>query len=119
MRKIFVAASLSVVALGSWAFYPKATAAPEYMQLSMYESSGRPILVVISPRGEVTEERMTTNTRGNYKYQALLLVKLNELRAQGWTVAQMQQTETRNPDPEHPMLSPNVVTTAIYLLERK
>ncbi|UOQ72369.1 hypothetical protein [Hymenobacter cellulosilyticus] len=118
MKKIFVTAILAVVALGSWAFYPKTAAAPEYMQLSVYGGSGRPVLVIISPRGEVTEETLTTKAKGEYKYQALVLMKLNELRAQGWTVAQMQQTETRNPDPEHPMLSPNVVTTAVYLLER-
>ncbi|PJJ54796.1 hypothetical protein [Hymenobacter chitinivorans] len=119
MKRILVAPILLAVALGSWAFYPKTAAAPEYMELSMSSDGGKPTLVMISPTGEVTEQKLTTKAKGDYRYRALLLVKLNELRAQGWTVAQMQQTKTSTPDLQHPLLGPDVVSTATYLLERR
>ncbi|MCB2376071.1 hypothetical protein LGH70_00645 [Hymenobacter sp. BT635] len=119
MKKLLPIPVLLVLAAVSWAFYPKAAPTPEYMELSMHSSAGKPILVMISPTGEVTEEKLVTKTKGAYKYQAQLLVKLNELRAQGWTVVQMQTTETSTPDLQHPLLGPDVVRTATYLLERR
>ncbi|TGE22022.1 hypothetical protein E5K00_17365 [Hymenobacter aquaticus] len=119
MKNILLLAGLLLAALGSWAFYPKAAATPEYMQLSLYSSAGKPTLVMISPTGEVTQEKLLTKTKGEYKYQAQLLVKLNELRGLGWQVVEMQQTETSTPDLQHPLLGPDVVSTATYLLERR
>ncbi|TGE27040.1 hypothetical protein [Hymenobacter metallicola] len=119
MRNVFFVSALLLVALGSWAFYPRSGAAGGYMQVSMYAGSGKPVLVTISPSGEVTEEKLTTKAKGDYKYQALLLVKLNELRSQGWTVVDMQQTETSTPNLNYPLLGPDVVSSATYLLERR
>ncbi|MCB2407191.1 hypothetical protein [Hymenobacter lucidus] len=119
MKKILAVPALLAMALGTWAFYPKTAAAPEYMELTVHASSGKPTLVMIAPNGEVTEEKMTTKAKGDYKYQALLVVKLNELHQQGWSVVQMQHTETSTPDLQHPLLGPDVVRTATYLLERR
>jgi hypothetical protein len=119
MKKLLIIPALCLLALGSWAFYPRTAAPAEYMELSVHNGGGRPTLVMISPAGQVTEEKLTAKIKGDYKYQAQVVVRLNELHSLGWTVVQMQQTETRTPDLEHPLLSPDVVRTAIYLLERR
>jgi hypothetical protein len=102
----------------SLAFHPKPTSEEGYMLLTLH-TGGRPKLVSISPTGEQQEHPLIKKTKGSYDYHAQLMLKLNELRQQGWTVVQMQTTESVVPDLQHPLLSPDKLNTLTFLLEKR
>ncbi|UOQ53219.1 hypothetical protein [Hymenobacter cellulosivorans] len=118
MKKTFWVTALVTVAFGSWAFYPKPAAPAEYMELSLREVYGTHTLVMILPTGEINEQKLDVRGKSDYRYRGQLILRLNELRAQGWTVAQQQESETVVPDARHPQLSPDFVRTTTYLLEK-
>ncbi|RTQ49230.1 hypothetical protein EJV47_13875 [Hymenobacter gummosus] len=89
MNKALLAAALLLTVLACWAFYPKPVDETGYMTVTLYiNGSSRGDLVVTAPDGTVTaqdlgRQKSLTQMRG------LLLVKVNELRRQGWQVVQM------------------------------
>jgi hypothetical protein len=120
MKKISLAVTLLLVVVGSWAFYPKAPAEPGYMQLSVRVSySGKPSLVAIAPDGEETSYTLDSKSKPTRSLQSQALVKLNELRSQGWTVVQMTSNENYVLDANHPLLSPDRAFRETYLLEKR
>ena len=76
-------------------------------------------LVTISAAGEATETRFDRKDKTPYAQQAQLVRKLNELRRQGWTVAQMRTTESVVPDVNYPLLSPDVYASQTFLLKKQ
>lgn len=113
---LYLFAVLAIV--GSLAFRTKPTFEEGYMLLTLH-TGGRPALVSISPTGEQQEYPLIKKTKGSLDYQAQLMIKLNELRQQGWTVVQMQNTESVVPDLQHPLLSPDKLNTLTFLLEKR
>ena len=120
MKKVFLPAALALAVAGSWAFYPKAPAEPGgYMILSLrITDSGRSTLVTIAPDGQETVQPLSQR-RPVQSIQAQALVRLNELRSQGWLVAQMTTTGSYVQDMNHPLISPSQTLTETYLLDKK
>jgi hypothetical protein len=119
MRKVFLSAALALAVAGSWAFYPKAATDSAYMVLSVrVPASGRPSLVSIAPNGTETPETLNFK-RPAHSIRSQAVVKLNELRSQGWSVVQMTSAEDYVQELNNPSLSPSQTLTETYLLERK
>jgi hypothetical protein len=120
MKKISFAITLLLVVVGSWAFYPKAPAEPGYMQLSLsVPYSGKPSLVTIAPNGEEISHLLDSKSKPARSFRAQALIKLNELRSQGWTVVQMASTENYVQNINFPLISPDQAFRETYLLEKK
>jgi hypothetical protein len=120
MKKIAFAVTLLLVVIGSWAFYPKAPAETGYMQLSLsVPYSGKPSLVTIAPNGEEISHPLDSKSKQARSFRAQALIKLNELRSQGWTVMQMTATENYVQNANFPLLSPDQAFRETYLLEKK
>lgn len=95
MKKISLAAALLLVAIGSWAFYPKATEQPGYMMLlSTIDSGGygsKVMLTTLAPDG-TRQERAVKFKNGfsqptetaAIEAHRIELEGLNELTKQGW-----------------------------------
>ncbi|ALD20134.1 hypothetical protein [Hymenobacter sp. DG25A] len=114
MKKLLSILALVCVAIGCWAFYPKTSAESGYMML-LLDSSNQ--LTIIYPNGQ--EERQTIKLKfKGPSPQVQVLIKLNELRSQGWTVAQMHISEYSTPDPSFPK-SPDHTRSETYLLEKR
>lgn len=119
MKKTFLSAALALAVAGSWAFYPKAAEPGGYMVVSLRISdSGRSTLVTIAPDGQETSQPLNQR-RPAQSIQSQALVRLNELRSQGWTVMHMTSTGNYVQDINHPLISPSQTLTETYLLERK
>jgi len=120
MKKVVLAALLLVVAVGSWAFYPKAPADSAYMLLSLeVPYDGRPSLVTTMPNEEETSQRLDLKAKPTRSAQAQLLGKLNELRSQGWTVVQMTSSEDYVQNINFPLIAPAKASKETYLLEKR
>ncbi|AWM34863.1 hypothetical protein [Hymenobacter nivis] len=122
MKKISLFLALGLAAAGSWAFYPKTTAAPRgYLMLI---GSGRPgtessvpELTTIQPDGQrqvqllpavkSSSERSSTDAAVGLHRAELL--RLNALYAQGWRLVSTAQST----------VGTGATTETIYLLERK
>ncbi|WBA40460.1 hypothetical protein [Hymenobacter canadensis] len=113
---LYLFAVLAIVS--SLAFHPKPTTEAGYMLLTLH-TGGRPALVSISPTGEQQQYPLLKKAKGSYDYHAQLMLKLNELRQQGWTVVQMQTTEAVVPDIQYPLLGPDKFATLTFLLEKR
>lgn len=119
MKKLLPVLALLLVAIASWAFYPKNTAERGYMTLTLeVPVIGRATLVTISPTGEQDKLTLDRKLEGPAPYQAQTLIKLNELRTQGWEVAQMQATNTPVPNTRIPSLGPDVMISQTFLLHK-
>ncbi|MDJ0367578.1 hypothetical protein QMK33_20725 [Hymenobacter sp. H14-R3] len=122
MKKTLLFLALGLTAAGSWAFYPKAPAAPGgYLMLI---GSGRPgtessvpELTIIQPDGQRQVQRLPTvksssdrsSTDAAVELHRAELVKLNTLYAQGWRLVNTAQST----------VGTGATTETIYLLERK
>jgi hypothetical protein len=122
MKKILLFLALGLATAGSWAFYPKTTAASGgYL---MMIGSGRPgsqssvpELTVIQPDGQRQVQLLPTakssSERGSTDAAVELhraeLLKLNTLYAQGWRLVSTAQST----------VGTGATTETIYLLERK
>ncbi len=122
MKKILLFLTLGLAAAGSWAFFPKTTAASGgYL---MMIGSGRPgsqssvpELTIIQPDGQrqvqllptvkSSSERSSTDAAVGLHRAELL--KLNTLYAQGWRLVGTAQST----------VGTGATTETIYLLERK
>lgn len=102
MKKLVPAAALLLAALGSWAFYPKAAANPEYMMVvSRFAGTGfggKNTISTLSPGGQVETTEVDAKAgslnkmAGSYDQLHLNeLKKLNELRLAGWRVVNSTQ----------------------------
>ncbi|AIZ64659.1 hypothetical protein PK28_15050 [Hymenobacter sp. DG25B] len=117
MKKLFPVLALLLVAVGCWAFYPKNAAEPGYMMLTLeVPVTGRATLVTISPTGEQAKLTLDRKLDGPAPYQAQTLIKLNELRAQGWEVVQMQAANTPVANTRIPSLGPDIMISQTFLL---
>lgn len=120
MKQAILIALLLVVAVGSWAFYPKAAADSTYALLSLeMPYDGRPSLLTTMPNEEETSIRLDLKAKPTRSAQAQLLSKLNELRSQGWTVVQMTSTENYVQNINFPLIAPAKASKETYLLEKR
>ncbi len=122
MKKILLFLALGLATAGSWAFYPKTTAASGgYL---MMIGSGRPgsqssvpELTVIQPGGQRQVQLLPTaksssersSTDAAVELHRAELLKLNTLYAQGWRLASTTQST----------VGTGATTETIYLLERR
>jgi hypothetical protein len=95
MKKISLAAILLLIAIGSWAFYPKATEQPGYMMLlSTIDAGGygsKVMLTTLAPDG-ARQERVVKFKNGLTQPSETAAIEahrvelegLNELSHQGW-----------------------------------
>ncbi|WP_303310342.1 hypothetical protein [Hymenobacter sp. BT730] len=119
MKKLFPVLTLVLAAIASWAFYPKSAAEPGYMMLTLeVPVTGRATLVTISPTGEQAKISLNHKLEGPARYQSQALVKLNELRSQGWEVVQMQAESTPVANTRIPSLGPDIMISQTYLLRK-
>jgi hypothetical protein len=119
MKKLFPVLVLLLVAVGCWAFYPKSAAESGYMMLTLeVPVMGRATLVTISPTGEQAKISLNHKLEGPARYQSQALIKLNELRSQGWEVVQMQAASTPVANTRVPTLGPDIMISQTYLLHK-
>ncbi|MBG8552830.1 MULTISPECIES: hypothetical protein [Hymenobacter] len=121
MKKALSFMALALVSIGTWAFYPKSAAdeATGYMLLTLRNGAGRPMLVLTPPTGEPEEITLSKQDKSAYRYESQLVKKLNELRAQGWVVVQMQSSDALMPGTTYPAVSTDIVSTKTFLLEKR
>ncbi|HEX8507256.1 MAG TPA: hypothetical protein VF630_17970 [Hymenobacter sp.] len=119
MKKPLLFAALSTVVISSWAFYPRVAAESGYMILSLnVPPNGRPTVVTTAQDGQETSLTIATK-KPTVSVRSQVVVQLNALRSQGWTVVQMTSTGTYVQDINHPLISPGQAFTETYLLEKK
>ena len=91
MKKVFLSAALTLAVAGSWAFYPKEAEPPGYMMVigkCEMGFGGDVVVTTISSDGQRTEAAVSL-TKPKYRITDLHqaeLVKLNQLRQNGWRV---------------------------------
>jgi hypothetical protein len=120
MKKTVLSVALALVAVGSWAFYPKADSPSGYMMVvgsaTFAGFTSKAEVTVVTPDGKATVEEVDARN-GSYKkitesltflHQAELK-KLNELKQQGWTIT---QTTSQT-------ISPPAMLTTTYVLEHR
>jgi hypothetical protein len=114
-KKLLLGFALLLTALASGAFYPKPADESGYMTVTLYiNGNGRGDIVVTTPDGAFTSQdlgriKSTAHMRGQ------TLLKVNELRRQGWQVVQMT--------PNHVIgtfaSGTNTYYEDVYLLEKR
>jgi hypothetical protein len=115
MKKVFLSAALALAVAGSWAFYPKATAeSGGYMMLTAYSFDGRGTIVTTAPDGKVSIVQIKEADAPLARAKTLL--KLNELRRDGWQVVQM--TDPNSPQTSNGSYYDNSFNEK-YLLEKR
>ena len=87
MKKVFLSAALALTVAGSWAFYPNESQPGNYMQLAAYSEDGRGTIVITTPEGRVSVTQV--KEFDSPLARAKTVIKLNELRHEGWQVVQM------------------------------
>lgn len=87
MKKTLLIPALLLAAASSWAFYPNDSQPGNYMQLAAYSEYGRGSIVITTPEGKVTVNQV--KELDSPLARAKTVVKLNELRRDGWQVVQM------------------------------
>ncbi|WP_046246414.1 hypothetical protein [Hymenobacter terrenus] len=105
MKKVFLSAALALAVAGSWAFYPKQGPSGTYMQLVFINTVGRGEINLIPDNGLATEIKVKETNLSQARVKAM--IKLTELRHEGWRVTQMTSTSYN---------ANSVIET--YLLER-
>ncbi|MFD1470018.1 hypothetical protein ACFQ48_17450 [Hymenobacter caeli] len=86
MKKLFLSATLLLVAAGTWAFYPKAAEPGGYMMVIGRESHGYSI-ITISPSGETSIQPVTkTKQDAEFALRKAEILKVNDLKQNGWKV---------------------------------
>ncbi len=121
MKKFLLFSAFSLVAAGSWAFYPNSAAPDGYL---MVVGSGRPgtnssvpEITIIQPDGQQQVQRLPAIKIGTERYStaagvalhAAELLTINKFRAQGWHVVSMAQST----------VGVGATTETVYLLERR
>ncbi|GAC1382525.1 MAG: hypothetical protein NVS3B25_34360 [Hymenobacter sp.] len=89
MKKAFLFAALLLAAAGSWAFYPNENHPGPYIQLDAYSADGRGTIVTTGPDGRVGVTQVKEMDAPLARAKTLL--KLNDLRRDGWQVVQMTE----------------------------
>lgn len=120
MKKLLLFLGVGLAAAGSWAFYPKTTAAGGYL---MVVGSGRPgttssvpEITVIQPDGTKQVQLLKSIKIGTDRYTTAAAVELhraellqvNALAAQGWRVVHVTQST----------VGVGATTETVYLLEK-
>lgn len=123
MKKLLFFFGVSLAAVGSWAFYPKAPAVAAPSGYLMVIGSGRPgtqstapEIVVMQPDGTRQVQRLPdikigterNSTAAAVDMHRAELLKVNALVAQGWRVAHVTQST----------VGVGATTETMYLLER-
>ena len=99
MKKVFLSAALALAVAGSWAFYPKAPAEPGgYMMVVGRLYDNNILVATITSDGQYGEDtapitKLKYINRDMHKAQ---LLKLNQLRQNGWRVVTTASTGTAN-----------------------
>ena len=121
MKKILLFVTLSLVAAGSWAFYPNSAEPEGYL---LVVGSGRPgtnssvpEITIIQPDGQQQVQRLPAIKIGTERYSTAAgvalhraeLLTVNQFRAQGWRVVSMAQST----------VGVGATTETVYLLERR
>ena len=120
MKKLFLLPLLGLVALSSWAFYPKAAAPAGYL---MVVGSGRPgktnhaEITIFQPDGrrqvqplpDIPVSKEGPSPSGAVEVHHAEVLALNKLYAQGWRLVNMTQSTVGS----------GASTETVYLLERR
>ena len=114
MKKVFLTAALALAVAGSWAFYPNDSQPGAYMQLDIYNAYGRGTIITTGSDGKVSIEQVKEMDAPLSRSKTLL--KLNELRRDGWQVVQMTDQNVGQTRDGINYLSSFSVT---YLLEKR
>ena len=120
MKKVFLSVALALVAAGSWAFYPKAEEPGGYMMVigsaTFSGFTSKAEVTIVAPDGKATVEDVDARNGSAKKITESLtvlhqaeLMKLNELKRQGWSIV---QTTSQT-------ISPPAMLTTTYVLERR
>jgi hypothetical protein len=123
MKKLLLLAGLGLAIMGSWAFYPKASAPAASGAYLMVVGSGRPgstssvpEITTIQPDGTRQVQRLPdikigterNSTAAAVELHRAELLKINALVAQGWRVAHVTQST----------VGVGATTETVYLMER-
>ncbi|MBF9239141.1 hypothetical protein I2I05_17185 [Hymenobacter sp. BT683] len=114
MKKAFLAAALALAVAGSWAFAPNENQPGTYMQLDAYNVDGRGTLIITAADGKVNMIQVKEADAPLGRSKTLL--KLNELRHDGWQVVQM--TDRNTPSTTNGNYYNNTFSET-YLLEKR
>ena len=121
MKKILLFVTLSLVAAGSWAFYPNSAEPEGYL---LVVGSGRPgtnssvpEITIIQPDGQQQVQRLPAIKIGTERYSTAAgialhkaeLLTVNKFRAQGWRVVSVAQST----------VGVGATTETVYLLEHR
>lgn len=120
MKKLLLLLALSLVAAGSWAFYPKAAAPAGYLLLigsgRIGAASGSPELTTVWPDGRREVQSLPNIKTGTDRYSTTAAIdihqaetlRLNALYAQQWRLVSVAQST----------VGVGATTETIYVLEK-
>ena len=103
MKKVFLSAALALAVAGSWAFYPKAAAEPAgyMMVVSNVSLSGSDITLNTFTSDGQRAETLVPSTKMRYRFtdmHSAEVLKLNQLRREGWRVISTSSIPTSTGD---------------------
>jgi len=123
MKKVFLPVALALVAVGSWAFYPKAAETGSHMMVignfTLNGFTADANVTTITPEGQMTEKPVEVKIRsaekvaaGFVEVQKVALAQVNTLSKSGWHVVSAAPNN-------YSRSGTTFVVQTVYMLEKR